>query len=341
MSMSSNKIIRTICYFTDTPSTEVVKRVESLAKILENSGYLIQTKRIGSPLKNISELKELLNGSIGYANVGTLTYDEATNNFVSFLGTANLSLNIDLTREEIGTNHADLLYKIIKENPAKTFDFAFTFNNVASSPYFPSANYEKNGFAIGLQPTNLARGCNMLGEWLEEMKKCWSELIELFGNESDFLGIDSSIAPYQTGDSSFIYFVKRLFGDFSKSTTTDFYTKVTTYIKENNPKPIGLCGLMFPCLEDIDLAKEYDSGNFSIERNIFLSLHSGLGIDTYPVGIDEKPERIVEILKLLQTLSNKYQKPLSARFVSDGKAKVGEKTNFGHEHLTDCIVRSL
>jgi hypothetical protein len=98
---------------------------------------------------------------------------------------------------------------------------------------------------------------------------------------------------------------------------------------------------MLPCLEDFELAAEYDKGNFSIERNIFLSLHSGLGIDTYPIGVDEKPERVLEILKLLQSLSNKYKKPLSARFVSDGKTKIDEKSDFQNQYLTDCTIRPL
>ena len=85
---------------------------------------------------------------------------------------------------------------------------------------------------------------------------------------------------------------------------------------------------MFPCLEDGELAAEYEKGNFTIERNIFLSLHSGLGIDTYPIGIDEKPERVWEILKLLQKLSNKYNKALSCRFVSDGKTGIGGNSDF-------------
>jgi uncharacterized protein (UPF0210 family) len=128
---------------------------------------------------------------------------------------------------------------------------------------------------------------------------------------------------------------------FEQSVTTDIYTRITKFIKEQNPKPVGLCGMMLPCAEDFELTAEYEQGNFSIERNVFLSLHSGLGIDTYPIGVDEKPERVLEILKLLQALSNKYYKPLSARFVSDGKAKIGEYTDFQNPYLKDCIVRSI
>jgi uncharacterized protein len=119
------------------------------------------------------------------------------------------------------------------------------------------------------------------------------------------------------------------------------YTTITKFIKEQNPRPVGLCGMMLPCAEDFELTAEYEAGNFSIERNIYLSLHSGLGIDTYPIGLDEKPERVVEIMKLLQSLSSKYNKPLSARFVSDGKAKVGDKSDFQDQYLKDCVIRSL
>ena len=98
---------------------------------------------------------------------------------------------------------------------------------------------------------------------------------------------------------------------------------------------------MFPCLEDEELAKEYEKGMFSIERNLFLSLHSGLGIDTYPIGIDEDPQTILNILRLTQDLSKKHNKPLSIRFVSDGRARIGEKALFNNPYLYDVSIRSL
>jgi len=173
------------------------------------------------------------------------------------------------------------------------------------------------------------------------MKSAWDELNNLFKIDSYFLGIDSSIAPLVTDEGSFIGFIKRLGLNFSDTVTTDLYTTITSFMENNNPKPIGLCGLMFPCLEDGELVNEYEKGNFSIERNIFLSLHSGLGVDTYPIGIDEKPERILEVLKLLAALSNKYKKSLSCRFVSDGKTKIGGKSDFRNQYLMDVVIRKL
>jgi uncharacterized protein (UPF0210 family) len=138
-----------------------------------------------------------------------------------------------------------------------------------------------------------------------------------------------------------IHFIKKLCGSFSRSVTTPTYLQITSFLQAENPKPVGLCGVMFPCLEDFELADEYVAGHFSIERNLFLAMYCGLGIDTYPIGVDEAPERVQEVLMLLQGLSAKYGKPLLARFVSDGKAKTGERTDFGNPYLQDVVVRRL
>jgi hypothetical protein len=66
-----------------------------------------------------------------------------------------------------------------------------------------------------------------------------------------------------------------------------------------------------------------------------------LGIDTYPIGVDESPDRVFEILCLLHGLSQKYNKPLSARFISDGTAKIGEQTDLKNKYLKDVVVRPL
>ena len=209
------------------------------------------------------------------------------------------------------------------------------------SLYIPSANYERNGFAVGLQPTDLSEGCRSIEEWLGKLNETWAEIDAIFSSEEGYLGIDTSIAPLFAGRSSFLNFIKRTGLDFSRSVTTDIFIKIARFIKEEGPKKVGLCGLMFACLEDFELAAEYEQGNFPIERNAFLALHSGLGIDSYPIGVDESPQRVVEILRLIQGLSNKFKKPLSARFVADGKAKIGQRTDFGNPYLKDVVIRPL
>ena len=70
-------------------------------------------------------------------------------------------------------------------------------------------------------------------------------------------------------------------------------------------------------------------------------MHCGIGIDTYPIGIDESPEKVFDVLTLLHGLSTKYKKPMMARFISHGRAKVGAMTNFGNPFLKNVVVRKL
>lgn len=336
-----DKIIRTICLFSDQVSNQEIEKLEKISQLLQEKGFSIQTKRIClSDYKSQIADKELLDKGI-LLGLGEQSFEKLKANFADFLKSENKAISLDLTNEDITNEHIDFLFKIIENKPDNTFRFTYGFNLPISSPYFPSAKFGKKGFAVGLQPTDLSENCKSVAEWLEKLKSVWQEIDSLLKPMDGYLGIDSSIAPLFQGSSSLVNFVKRLGLDFSHSATTDIYTTISKFIKENNPKPIGLCGLMFPCLEDFELAEEYEKGNFTVERNIFLSLHSGLGIDTYPIAVDQNKERVIEILKLLQKLSSKYKKPLSARFVSDGKAKIGEKTDFKNQYLKDVIIREL
>jgi uncharacterized protein (UPF0210 family) len=335
------KVIRSLCYFAKLPNESILERLVVLEKKLLTAGFVVQTKRLCVSDQSIHNLNLLVKDENVLLSIGSVNEVVLEKRFVEFMDIDRCSLNLDLTNSDIGLKQIEYLLRIIKQKASKTFQFTYTFNNSPSSPYFPSAVYEKDGFSIGLQSTDLAAGCTTLEEWFEKMETVWREISVLLGDEVDYLGIDSSIAPLFEGDSSLVEFVRKICGTFTASVLTDGYLKMTKFIKEQNPKPIGLCGLMLPCLEDFELAKEYEEGNFSIERNLFLSLHSGLGIDTYPIGIDESPERIVNILKVVQGLSSKHKKALSVRFVSDGKSRVGEKTDFQNQYLKDVILRAI
>lgn len=335
------KVVRTICYFAKEPNLETENKLTDIEKTLKKNGFIIQTKRICSPQKSFLELQNLIKDKLILLSIGSLNFKQTEEKIDEFIKAQNVAFNLDLTNENITDEHSEILFKIIKNSPASTFSFTYTFNNSVSSPYYPSASFDKEGFAIWLQPTNLTKWCKSIEEWLDNMKNTWLEIDSIFKNENDYLGIDSSIAPLFKGDSSLISFIKKIFPSFNDSVLTDTYLKITNFIKTENPKPVGLCGLMLPCLEDFELAEEYEKGDFSVERNIFLSLHCGLGIDTYPIGINEDIKKVTNILKTVQGLSNKYNKPLSVRFVSDGKSKIGEKTDFKNQYLKDIILRKL
>ena len=335
------KIIRTICLFADTVTEQEVSQLDELAHLLERHQYTIQTRRICLSCYPSELDEQLVEDHKLMIGLGAHSRESVASILPHFLTTKNCDLTLDLTHGDISSNDLAPLFTLLELRPALTFAFAIGFNIPVSSPFFPTATMGSRGFSIGLQATDLGENCRTLEEWFAAMKTTWEELDGLLSQHPGYLGIDSSIAPLYSGSSSFVHLIKQLGLPFSHSVTTDIYARTSAFIKTHNPHPIGLCGLMFPCMEDFELAEEYEVGNFSIERNIFLSLHSGLGIDTYPIAIDQDKSRIVEIARLVQQLSNRYKKPLSIRFVCDGKAKIGEKTNFQNQYLKDVRVRAL
>jgi Uncharacterised ACR (DUF711) len=339
--MTTQKIVRTICYFDANPGPKTVRSLDAVASRLQDYGYLVQTRRICAPSMSIKSFSQDFVGTDVFLSVGAVTFAAAQDQLEDFYRSNNLSYHIDLTSEDIQEAHLDILFNMIQNKADKTFNFAYVFHNPSSRPYFPAARYDQNGFAIGLQPTDLSTGCDDLQAWLDRLRGVWHELHDLLQHDQAFLGIDASIAPLFAGNSSLVHVVNHFGLSFHASVTTDLYVAITDYLRRYNPKPIGLCGIMFPCLEDFGLAAEYEKGHFSVERNIYLSLHSGLGLDTYPLGVDEKPATLLPILRLLQGLAKKYGKALSARFVSDGRARIGERTDFGNPYLRDVTLRPL
>jgi uncharacterized protein len=339
--VSANRIVRTLCVFSREASAGDLTRLRVLSARLEEAGFSLQTVRICSPGADPQALEAAVPRPDVMLSLGTLSFDLLPDFFPRFLRTDRVAFNIDLTHADIGESQVRVLLDMISHRPENTFRFAYVFCHVPSSPFFPSARYERDGFVLGLQATDLSAGCSSVGQWLERMRGTWLELEAVFEDEPDFLGIDSSIAPLFEGDSSLLHFLHRLGYSLEESVTSDLFLRMTAFVKEQNPRPIGLCGLMLPCLEDFELAREYERGAFTVERNLFASLQSGLGIDTYPLGIDERPERVAQLLRLVQGLARKFDKPLSVRLVSDGKARIGERTDFGNRYLKDVIVRPL
>lgn len=335
-----SRIVRTICWFTRDPDPAVQHRLRTVAATLLDAGFEVQTLRICCPVSDIAELPDIFPSPDILLTPGSIPFSSLESALPALCASPRLFLNCDLSDEIIGPAHGEALFTLARRNPEATFRFTFTFQNAPSSPYFPSASYLRDGFAVGLQPTNLAEGCRSQEEWLKRMQAVWEELAQLLDGP-EFLGIDSSVAPLFEGPGSLVRLVRELGPGFDRAVTTDFFLRITSFLTRANPRPVGLCGLMFPCLEDFELALEYDQGRFSIERNLFLAMHSGLGIDTYPFGVDEEPARVAEVLSLVQGLARKHSKPLSVRLVTDGRARIGERTDFQNPYLKDVTVRAL
>src|SRR5947207_320732 len=119
----SQKIVRSVCYFTDSPSAEITTKLANAAKALEGKGYLIQTKRLCSTVKDIDELTEKVGDGANYLSIGTLTYEEAVERLPKFYDKNNVIFNIDLTDVKIDRKYADFLLRVMTEKPSHTFNF--------------------------------------------------------------------------------------------------------------------------------------------------------------------------------------------------------------------------
>ena len=336
----SHAIVRSLCLFTDRLGPHEGARLDRLATRIEEAGYTLQTRRICVAGHDPAEVEACYGDGVRFLSVGQLNRRGLEHNFEALLATDNVACNF-APEGPVTADDVAWLYRLIEAQPGQTFGFAYTFANAPGSPFFPSATWAGNGFALGLQPTDLAAGCDTPEVWLERVRGAWLALQALFADEADFLGIDGSIAPLWDTPGSLVGHVRRWAGSFEQAVTSDLFLRITGFLREANPCPVGLNGLMLPCLEDRQLAGEYEQGQFSIERNLFLAMHCGLGIDTYPLGIDESPARVLEILRLVQGLAERHAKPLSVRLISDGRARIGERTGFGNRYLHDVVVRKL
>lgn len=337
------KIIRSICYFTARPGQQALARLDALAARFSKAGYEVQTLRLACPdaAYSVEELQALCKGREDVLlSVGHLQPEEYRANEAAFLRSPNIFFHRRID-EGFAPSDWPMLQGWWRDAPLKSFHFAFNANCPLSSPFFPSARYEREGFSIGLQSTNLALGAGSFGLWLQRMRQVWEELAELLAKEEDALGIDSSVAPLGSGAGSLLYWLQQWFGPWPSMSLRPELVELTNFLKTENPWPVGLCGLMLPCLEDFELAKAYEQGQFSLERNLYLSLHSGLGIDTYPAPLDSSQEELSRLGNLLLALAKKHKKCLSMRLISDGKAKRGMQSDFQNKYLQDVQVRGI
>ena len=75
------KIIRTICIFSDQVSNKEIEKLEKISQLLQEKGFLIQTKRIClSDYKTQTSDTELLNKGI-LLGLGEQTFERIKENF--------------------------------------------------------------------------------------------------------------------------------------------------------------------------------------------------------------------------------------------------------------------
>src|SRR3989344_4751059 len=127
--LSINKIIRTICYFTESLSNFSFQRLGALSQKLKDLNFEIQTTRICTKNDSIQTLSNILKGQTAIACIGSVTYESLASQLTAFSSSPNVFANIDLTLS-IDEKDIQLLFIMIRKYPELTFRFTYVFNNL-------------------------------------------------------------------------------------------------------------------------------------------------------------------------------------------------------------------
>ena len=138
--MSSNKIIRSLCWFAEAPDSHIVEELDNISAVLLKQGFAVQTRRVCFQKADIKALNSWGFDEPLYLSVGSLDAESARGQLDDLLKVPHLGFNLDLTS---GVNNVDvdMLFRMVRDEPAKTFHFAYTFHNLLSSPFFPASNF--------------------------------------------------------------------------------------------------------------------------------------------------------------------------------------------------------
>ncbi len=160
----------------------------------------------------------------------------------------------------------------------------------------------------------------------------------LAGNGWNYTGVDPTPAPL--GNVSIGRAIESFIGGpFGSSGTMTAAAIITRAVQSVPVKRVGYSGLMVPVLEDVQLAKRWDEGTYSIDSLLAYSAVCAGGLDTIPLAGDSSEDRLARILGDVATLAFKWNKPLAARLLPAPGRKPGERTQFDDARMANAVVK--
>jgi uncharacterized protein (UPF0210 family) len=276
-----------------------------------------------------------------------------TRGFCTVLVCDEKNINIDAARQAA---------KIVKKLSVLDADgftnmrFASIFNTKPGSPFYPGAFHRGPvSFAVGTENSDLvykafsqAKDFSEAGQYLKELLTSEFKKIEKVGNRLErqwnikYGGIDVSIASSVKATESIAFAFEKLgLGKFGGPGTLSIAKVVTDILKDLRVKTCGYSGLMFPVLEDYGLARRNTEGAFDLINLLTYSAVCGTGLDTIPLAGDISEKKLFALLLDIASLSQKLNKPLSARLMPVPGKKAGEMTDFKFEYFANSKIMRL
>ncbi|NOX70504.1 MAG: DUF711 family protein [Gammaproteobacteria bacterium] len=321
-----------------------------------------------SGLKMISELDDFCEENDVVLSVGpvinTNRYEPGLADWAAELihATKRISFTVGVASPGAGVHPAairaasEVIAAIAQTSPngEGNFNFAATAHCPPGTPFFPAGWHRgAASFAIGLEspplllaavnsiPENTAADRHIAASMDASLTPVQSLAEDISARTGlAYGGIDASPAPGP--DASIGEVIEALAGaPFGNASTLSACADITSALKSLNVKTCGYSGLMLPVLEDKVLARRAAEKRYGISELLLYSSVCGTGLDVVPVAGDSSAESMASVIGDVAALSNKYQKPLSARlFPVPGKA-TGDAVTFNNPFLTDSVVMRL
>jgi len=240
--------------------------------------------------------------------------------------------------------------------------FAALANVPPGSPFFPSG-YHDNGsnngqpptFALATEAADLAVEAFTQAGSLADARRKLIEKIEANARKLTtiahrletamgiaFGGIDFSLAPFpETNRSIGTAFELMGVPMLGKHGSLAAATILAEAIDRADFPHTGFCGMLYPVLEDATLATRTAQGYLSIKDLLLYSTVCVTGLDTLPIPGDTTTGQISALLLDLAVLSQRLNKPLTARLMPIPGKSADDLTNFDFPYFVNSRVLPL
>ena len=246
------------------------------------------------------------------------------------------------------------------------FRVGVSLNCPANAPFFPSSRHEGDNvsFSFALETVELVmdairstqetektdlmrnRDCiiDKLVPKLQQVDKAGREIAEAAG--VDYCGLDASLAPFPSENSSVGAIIEELLGSPVGSEGTVLVTSVLTdaireSLLQSRVTSVGFNGVMFSVLEDSVLAAALSRRGITLGSLLALSAVCGVGIDMVPISGLSFPEDVGGVILDAAGISATLNKPLSVRVLPIPHKLENEMTSFNMDFLCDSRILGL
>ena len=254
---------------------------------------------------------------------------------------------------------AQVIHKTAKLDADGFSNLRFTAmaNMPPGAPFFPAGYHGGGGarFAIATEAGDLAVTAFSEAESLNDGIQKLITAVETHGKKlshigatlseqfrASFGGSDFSLAPFPEEALSIGTAFERMgVSGVGRHGSLAAAAILTDAVDKADFNRAGFSGLMLPLLEDATLAKRAAEGVLSVKDLLMYSAVCGTGLDTVPVPGDVSTEQIAALLLDVAALSQRLNKPLTARLMPIPGKQAGDEIEFDFPYFANSRVLAI